>query len=99
MDVLAVGRLDDPVAVLLVVVVDVPELGMGEDVGGGEGGSGGKAGRSRSSSMKFHSVSKRTPANLTRDSWIYHIGMSSHSWPMQRTQNPPVASSPVAGHH
>ena len=38
-DVLAVGRLDDPVAVLLVVVVDVAELGVREDVAGRLGGS------------------------------------------------------------
>ena len=33
-DVLALSGLDDPVAVLLVVVVHVPELGVGEELGG-----------------------------------------------------------------
>ena len=39
LDVVACWRLDDPVAVLLVVVVDVPELGVREEAGGGGGGS------------------------------------------------------------
>ena len=38
MDVVPGRGLNDPVAVLLVVVVDVAELGVREDVGGGGGG-------------------------------------------------------------